>query len=185
MTPHFENRVVRPIRVFARGLTLDGLLNVSLGGRTLDELNAASRPALALTSALVVAGDWTIGDGPILIHKAAILCVTEIPDLGARLPGGRAEPEIRRFGRSAIRLRLEDWTIEAYVHTSHGSDPLARLSQAGHPFIALNAATLTGPGIDLSVPFLAVNRTHVLAAQELWSVDAVADEAPGAAGGAG
>jgi hypothetical protein len=173
---HFENRIVRPIRVFIRRLTFDGLLSISLGGRTLDELNAAARPMLTLNSPSVVGGTWSLGEGPLLVNKASILFVTEIPELGAPLEKSDAEPELKRFGRSAIRLRLEDYDVEAYVHTTQGGDSLGRLSQASHPFIALNAATVTGPGADMTVPFLAINRVRVLAAQELFSVSAILEE---------
>ena len=182
MTTHLENRVVRAIRVFTETLAFDGLLNVSLGGRTLDELNTASRPILTLNSPRAAAGGWTPGDGPLLVNREAVLFVVEIPEPGATLGKSEAEPELRRFDRSAIRLRVGPYDVEAYVHTSHGANPLVRLSQSVHPFIALNAATVSGPGFDITVPFVAVNRSHVLVSQELFSVSAIPEEVAVAAG---
>lgn len=182
MTTHLENRVVRAIRVFTETLTFDGLLNVSLGGRTLDELNAASRPMLTLNSPRAEAGGWAPGDGPLLVNREAILFVVEIPEPGATLGKSEAEPELQRFDRSAIRLRVGPYDVEAYVHTSHGANPLVRLSQSVHPFIALNAANVSGPGVEMTVPFLAAHRAHVLVAQELFSVSAVPEEMAVASG---
>jgi len=55
-------------------------------------------------------------------------------------------------------------------------------AQSAHPFIALQSATVAGPGMDLSTPFLAVNRTHILSAQELFSVNAVPEEVAAGSG---
>jgi len=182
MAAHYENRVLRPLRVFTDGLVLDGLLNATLAGRTLDELNNSGRPMLALLSPKVMAGDWVVDEGSIVVNKAAIMMVAEIPDLGASLTGPHSEPELQKFGRAAVRMRLRSYNLEAYVVTSQGGDPLVRLSQGSHSFMALNNVKIAGPGVDLSVPFLAVNRQHVLAGQELYSVNAVPEEVAAGSG---
>ncbi len=176
MAAHLENRVLRPLRIFTDAFILDGLLNGSLGARTLDELNNSARAMLALSSPRVVTGDWMVGEGPLVVSKAAILMVAEIPDLGASLTNVPSEPELQKFGRAAVRMRLRSYSLEAYVVTSQGGDPLVRLSQGSHSFMALNNVKIAGPGVDLEVPFLAVNRMHVLAGQELYSVNAVPEE---------
>lgn len=164
------------MRVFTERLAFDGLLNISLGGRTLDELNLSGRAFLTLTTPSVFSGSWTPGDGPIAINKADILFVIELPDLGARLEKQSGDPELHRFARAAVRLLVKDYTVEGYVYTVSGGDTLGRLNQAGHPFLALNAATVVGGGSEFSTAFLAVNRSRVSAAQEILSVSAVLEE---------
>ncbi len=172
----FENRIVRPVRIVTEQITFDGLLNISLGARTLDELNLTARAFLILSNPVLQAGTWDLAEGPMVINKSSILYLIEIPDLGATLGRGAEEPELRRFGRAAIRLWLRDCAIEGYVHTGPGNSSLLRLNQATHPFIALQSATVKGPGTDFSAPFLAVNRGHIVAAQEMFSVSAVLEE---------
>lgn len=172
----FENRVIRPVRVVTDQLTFDGLLNISLGARTLDELNLTARAFLTLSSPHLVAGTWPLDDAPLIVNKAYVLCVLEIPEIGVTLRRGEEDPELRRFARAAVRLRLRDYAVEGYVHTGPGGSALMRLNQSAHPFLALQSATVTGPQVDFSTPFLAVNRTHILSAQELFSVNAVSEE---------
>ncbi len=182
MSNVFENRVVRPVRIFAEHLTFDGLLNISLGGRALDELNLEARSFLTLTTPRVMSGSWDMSEGPIAVNKASILFVLEVPDLGLTLGRTDEDPELRRFGRAAIRLRVREYAVEGYVHTGPGGSSLQRLNQTAHRFIALQSAVVTGPGIDFNTPFLAVNRAHVLSAQEMFSVNLVPEEvavAPG------
>src|SRR5260221_8511368 len=141
----FENRVMRPVRVCAREVTLDGLLSVTLGTRTLDEMNLSARAFVTLFAPLIQRGDWPLlHESAISINKASILFVLELPDLGAQLESGKAEPEVRHFARSMLRLRVADYTVEGYVHTLHGGDALARLNLGGHPFLAMSPATITG-----------------------------------------
>ncbi len=44
---------------------------------------------------------------------------------------------------------------------------MRRLDQSNHPFISLTWAAVKGPDTKLTAPFLAVNRAHILAAQEI------------------
>jgi hypothetical protein len=178
----FENRVIRPVRIFAERLTVDGLLNISLGGRTLDELNIEARSFLTLATPRLVAGEWEMAEGPIAVNKASILFVVEIPDVGASLGRTDEEPELRRFGRAAIRLRVAEYSIDGYVHTGSAGSSLLRLNQTAHRFIALQSTLVTGKGNDFSASFLAINRAHVLLAQEMFSVSLVAEEVGAASG---
>jgi hypothetical protein len=172
----FQNRVVRPVRIVTGSLTLDGLLNISLGGRTLDELNLTSRRFLTLSTPRLISGAWDLGEGSVAVQKSAILFVLEIPDLGASLEKGDQDLDLRRFGRAAMRLRIGEHAVEGYVSTGPGGSPLIRLNQSAHPFIALQSAVVTGRGIEFSTPFLALNRDHILSAQEMYSVNLVAEE---------
>ncbi len=179
----FENRVVRPVRIVTEQLTFDGLLNISLGARTLDELNLSARTFLTLSNPLLVSGAWELSEGSAAINKSSVLFVLEIPDLGAQLTRSDEDPELRRFGRAAVRMRVRDYTIEGYIHVGPGGNSLLRLNQAAHPFIALQSAAVTGPGMDFNTPFLAVNRPQILSAQELFSVNLVAEEVAAGSGG--
>jgi hypothetical protein len=176
LAEHFENRVLRPIRVYMDRMTLDGLLNVYLGWRTQDELNSVGRPTLTLESPQVVAGEWNLDEGPIVINKSSILFATEIPDVGATLSREPIPPQEERFDYSAIRLNLGAFDAEGYVYTSQGVSAVGRLSLASHTFIALRGASIVGPDVDVVLPFVAINRFHVVVAQELFSVSAVQEE---------
>jgi len=178
---HFENRILRPIRVFTEGATLDGLLNAHLDWRTQDELNIAGRPMLTISSPLVVEGTMRLSQGPLQINKSAILFATEIPDLGAELGSGTSEPFTAKFDHSVIRLELGGYDIEGYVYTTRNGDAMTRLNLASHPFIALTMTTITGRGIELRLPFVAVNRFHVVAAQELFGISMMEEGAAGSA----
>ena len=185
MSKFFENRGVRPVRVFTEKAVFDGLLTISLGARTIDELNLAARSFLCLSCPSVVSGEWHLADGALLINKASVLFVVEIPDLGAPLGKSEPVPELRQLSGSVIHLRVGSYEIQGYVSTLPGSDPLTRLNHsAGHAFVALTAATLEGKGIDGSVPFVAVSRSHVLLAQEVLSIHAHPDEVAAGVGGA-
>lgn len=157
-------------------MTIDGLLDVYLGWRTQDELNAAGKPTLTLHSPEVVNGDWELGDGPIVINKPSILFATEIPDLGASLTKKPDSSRRGRFDYAAIRLSLGAFKAEGYVYTSHGVDAMGRLSQASHTFVALTAASVVGPGVDVVLPFVAINRLRVVVAQELFNVSSVEED---------
>jgi hypothetical protein len=172
----FENRIVRPVRIVTDNLTVDGLLNISLGARTLDELNLTSRPFLVLSDPILQSGAWDMDEGPVVINKSFIVFVLEIPDLGAKLSAVAEEPEMRQFARAALRLRTRDHSIEGYIHSGAGSSSLVRLNQATHPFMAIQSVTVKGPGGDFGAPFLAVNRGHIVSAQEMFNISAVPEE---------
>lgn len=176
MSNLFENRVVKPVRIFSEGLTFDGLLNLSLGGRTLDELNSTARSFLTLATPRLVSGSWDLTEGPVAINKESILFVLEIPDLGVTLGKTDEEPELRRFGRAAVRIRVGEYAVDGYLHTGPGGGSLMRLNQSAHRFIALQSAVVVGPGADFNVSFLAVHRAHIQSAQERFSVNLVPEE---------
>ena len=172
-----ENKVLIPVRVFTPSLVVDGLIRLGLGARTQDELNQAARSFLTLSSPLLVSGDLTLGQGPLSLHKPSILFALELQELG--IPPGNmdTEPLIRRFARASVRLRVGEYTLEGYVHVLPGGDALARFNEANHLFVALTSVKVVGPGVDFSTPFLAVNRSHVVAGQEIVRYSALPEEA--------
>src|SRR5256712_11794332 len=93
----FENRVVRPVRIFAEQLSFDGLLNISLGARTLDELNLGARSFLTLATPPLMAGSWTLKEGKHAINKASLLFVLTISDPAVSLTVTAAQTRKRHF----------------------------------------------------------------------------------------
>jgi len=179
MVQHFENRILRPVRVVTERVTLDGLLNLHLDWRTLDEMNGG-RPLLTLSSPLVVSGEMQMGDGPAVVNKSSILFVTEIADLGAALVSSVGSGETTRRDYTVIRLSIGPYDIQGQVFTE-GGDTISRLCQPMLPFVALTPATVAGPGWDVCLPFVAINQDHITVAQELFEVSLLREES--AAGG--
>ncbi len=182
MSNVYENRAVRPIRIITQDLILDGLLNIGLGARTLDELNQNSKPFMTLSSPVVVSGAGPVDDAPIAVNRSAIQLALEIPDLGIALDKATEEPEIRNYGRAAVRLRVGAYSVEGFVHTGPGGNSLLRLNNLAQTFMALVSATVRGGALDFATPFVAVSRHFILSAQELYRVDAVAEEVAADAG---
>lgn len=170
----FESKRFKPVRVYTESAVVEGLLSLSLG-RTLDELNAA-RPFLMLDSPTVQSGCLTLGESQVAINKSEVLFAVELEDLGVEPSTVSMAPDTRGFLRAALSFRIHDCSVNGYVHTFEGSDPLVRLQQPDVRFIAVTGATVTGPGIDLEVPFIGINCFHVLAAQESFRVTAVMEE---------
>ena len=71
------------------------------------------------------------------------------------------------FTRSPIRLRVKDHEIEGFCHVPPDGAPMKRLEHGEHPFISLTTVLVTSPDGQSTAPFLAVNRTHILAVQEV------------------
>ena len=69
-----------------------------------------------------------------------------------------------------IRLRVGDYIVDGFLHVPPGGNPMMRLHQDSRAFIALTAASATRGDAEFSAPFLAVNRKHILAAQQLGRV---------------
>ncbi len=57
--------------------------------------------------------------------------------------------------------------MHGFVHVPPGGNPMTRLNQGEHAFVALTSASVIGPGEELATPFLAVNRGHILAARPI------------------
>ncbi len=172
----FQNRVLRPVRVYTASASFDGLLTVSLGMRTQDELNIAARPFLTLASGSVYSGRSALAEGTLSISKAAILFAFELPDLGSPLAATTDGPALGRFARAVLRLQVGDFAIEGYAHAAQGGDALSRLNQVRQPFMALSPASLEGAGVKGAMPFVAINRQHVIAAQEILSIHALPED---------
>jgi hypothetical protein len=179
MDPRVEKRQRRPIKIQAFRCGIEGSLRVSPGLRTLDDLNVVARNFLTVYEPQLESPDWPVADGPLSINKETILFLTE-QDGTDKIWGRRIEPG--RFTRSAIRLWVGNFVIQGFLHVPRGGDPMRRLNQDSHPFIALTSTSVVGPNSDSVSSFLAVNRMHISAAQPM-STDlsaTAAIEEPGA-----
>lgn len=168
------------MRIFSDRATYDGVLNLGLLGRTLDELNSQNRAFLALASPSVLRGRQDLAGDSLVVGKSSILFALEIVEgpVGTPLPGS-GHINKAQYHRLAVRLSVQDYLIEGYVHTADRIDILGRLNQVSRPFIALTRATVVGPDTEVRAPFLAVNLPHVASAQTAFRVDAILEEGAG------
>jgi len=141
---------------------VEGVLRTSPSLRTLDDLNLVARNFVTLHDPSVDGQQWGDQQTRMALSKASILFVIEDTEaLGPRT----IDPET--YSREPLRLRIAEFDIQGFLHVPHGSDPMQRLNQDGHPFVALTSASIVGPGVELAVPFLAVNRQRIALAVEL------------------
>ena len=158
----------RAVRIQTVHGTVEGILPVSPVVRTLDDLNVVSRNFLTVHAPVVPSRGWPF-DGPELaVNKSSILFLMEFSGGAARRVG---RPEAAAHTRAPVRLRVGEYSIEGFLHVPRGGNPMTRLNQAGHPFIALTSAFVVGPDARFTTAFLAVNRAHILAAQEVQPLD--------------
>jgi len=142
--------------------TVEGILKTSPSLRTLDDLNLVARNFVTVHGPSVDGEPWGDAQSRMVLSKASILFVIE--DAATISPRSIA-PETYR--RAPLRLRVADFDVQGFLHVPHGGDPMQRLNQDSHPFVALTSASVIGPGVELAVPFLAVNRQRIALAVEL------------------
>ncbi len=155
-------RLERPVRLQGEAGVLEGSLLISPRQRTLDQLNLSERSFVTLHHVRVVRGDWTLGGGPLTFNKAMILFLQE-----TNPPPPQRDRSFGQFTQAPVCFRIAEFEVRGFVHVPPGGEPMKRLEQNKHPFISLTSVLVTGPGTDFSVPFLAVNRERVVAAQQL------------------
>lgn len=152
----------RVLRIQSLQGTVEGILRTSPSLRTLDDLNLVARNFVTLHDPSVDGEPWGDAATRMALSKASILFVIE----DAETMGPRSiDPETYR--RAPLRLRIAEFDVQGFLHVPHGGDPMQRLNQDGHPFVALTSASVVGPNIELAVPFLAVNRQRIALAVEL------------------
>lgn len=174
MQSGMEGRVRRHVRLETLRGRIDGDLIASAVVRTLDDINVVARQFVTLHDATALNQLESLASGPISIAKSSVICLVELSK--SPLPtGGRIAPP--RLLRAPVQLWVRDFSIHGFLHVQIGGDVMVRLNQTEHPFIALTSATVEGPDGAWSVPFLALNRTHILAAQALTGEPPQADDA--------
>jgi len=132
--------------------------------RTLDDINLVATRFLLLHEPVAEEGPWDLEPGPVAIHTAEIVFISESEPPGAFSVNRLAAA---RKSRSRVRLRTAGYTIDGFVHIPSNGKALLRLRQENRLFIALTEAAVRCSDHAFEAPFLAVNRDHVLAAQEL------------------
>ena len=107
---------------------------------------------------------WGFEAGRLEIKKDRILFALELSDA---LPFSDGRVETVHYTRTAISLRVAGLDIQGYMHMRSQHDPILRLSQNKQTFLALTAVSVFGPDLELAAAFLAVNPSHILAAQTI------------------
>ena len=167
MSDAIEGQIHRPVRVQTRHGVIEGYLTSSSMIRLLDDLNLVNHSFRTIQSPVVSDTDWSVENSPLALHRDSILFVSERDDAPPPPSNPAAKAITARYSRRTLRLRIGPYVVEGFVHVPPGGTALSRLFHERHPFMAVTEATVTGPGVDLDAPFIAVNRVHVTAAQEL------------------
>jgi hypothetical protein len=156
-----QERSERLISVQTTAGRVEGSLRIAARLRTLDDLNLVSKNLVALRSARPDDETWSFSEGELSIHKASIVFVHELD-----APSVQSGVSFGRFTRSAVRLKVGAFDIQGFVHVPPGGVAIKRLDQGNHPFVSLTSVLVSGPDGEFTAPFLAVNRNHIIAAQE-------------------
>jgi hypothetical protein len=165
---HQHDRNVVITTVFG---TIEGSLASSGMLRLLDDLNVVAKRFLTVNDPVFLSGPWSRGDGPITLNKESIVFVKE--RAGSPQPQGNLRVA-SRFTRAPVELLMKDYAIHGFVHVVPNGDPMSRLNQGDHAFVALTSVSVVGPGEQFATSFLAVNRLHVLAARSIEQPELVA-----------
>jgi hypothetical protein len=175
MQRELAGREERMIRIYTIHGPFEGLLHTSPGVSTMHYLNvmATTQNYLILEPPLVCAHDWLTKDAGLAIAIESILFVVELSEFVPK-PGDPHEAAL--FKRAPVRMRLADFVVDGYVHVAPGADPIARLNQDRHPFVAMTAVTAIGPHEECTVPFMAVASRYIAAIQRIAQEFDLVDE---------
>jgi hypothetical protein len=154
----------RRVRVHTSVGLFEGTLTCSPVVRTLDAINQLSSGFLTLHPPLRSPLGPPFGGGPLALAKSSLLFLLEL-DQDARPHPGKAG--LPRFWKAPVALRVHDHLVLGNVHVPMGGNPLMRIHQEGPTFLALTGVEVSGGVAAFEAPFLAVNRAHVTAAQEV------------------
>ena len=155
---------LRKVLMYTLHGRLEGSLEVHPSVRTLDHLNLAQR-FLRIEPTTWEFEHWTPEQRQVGISKDQVLFLTELSDT---LPVTQARVESRQWTREAIHLSVGNCEIKGYMHVPGLLDPVQRLNQSHDLFLAVTAASVVGPDLELATSFLAVNPTHVAAIQTMF-----------------
>jgi len=161
-----QNANQRPVRVQTSVGGVEGKLKIAPRLRTLDDLNMVAKHLVTLQSAKPTNGDWPFAEGTLSVNKSSIMFVIELDQPQAQSGAG-----FGRFMRSSVSLRVGQYDIQGFVHVPPGGVVMKRLDQSNHAFVSLTSALVSGPDGEFTTPFIAVNRNHIIAAQERIQVE--------------
>ena len=157
-----QERHERGVRIYTTAGRIEGDMRIAARLRTLDDLNLVARRLVTMHSAHAEDSNWNFDPGSLSINKTSILFLQE---LGT--PAVQTGVSFGRFTRSPVRLRVGEYDIQGFVHVPPGGVAMKRLDQDNHPFVSLTSVLVSGPEGEFTAPFLAVNRSHIIAAQEV------------------
>lgn len=160
----FNIREQRPVLIHTSRGALEGDLEIGAALRTLDRLNLLHHAFVTIENPQVLTGGWSIESRTLVLNTSCILFVVERK---GRETDQHETNEAARFSRSAVRLHVGEFEIRGFLHVPGDGKPLVRLKQDQHSFLAITSASVVGPDAAFASSFVAVNRAHVLAAQEL------------------
>lgn len=166
MQRELEGSEGRRIRVYTLHGSVEGMLRTNSGVSTMHYLNvaAATYPFLTLRPPLTRSPDWMFDDAALAVAMDSVLFVTEMSEYVPR-PGDPREAA--QFQRVPIRMRLADFVVDGFMHVPRGSNPIYRLNQDRHAFIALTVVSVIGPAEQFAASFLAANRRYINAVQQI------------------
>ena len=153
-------RTERTVRIETLDGSIEGMLLASALHRTLDHLNRITKAFLTVHSSVLDGTSWSFPDGPLSVNKGNILFLVELSE-----PDGGEAHKLVDLARAPVRFRVGAFDIEGFIHVPPTGDPLLRMNQHIHPFVALTSASVVGPDAEFECPFLAVKTSQVLAAQ--------------------
>lgn len=162
----------RHLRLYTVDSVVEGKLNVSEMLRTLDDLNIVTKTFVHLQDANCNATNWSFARGAVSINRNSILFVLEMGDPPAR----KVQRQQFGFTRACAKLRLGRFDVEGFVHVPPGGTPMSRINQDNHPFMAITSASVSCGNLQFAAPFLAINRSHIDAAQELYTPEESSEE---------
>ena len=154
-------QVERAVEIHTTHGVIEGQLHVAPCLRTLDDLNLVAKNFVTVHAPKTRSGSILNNDGPLAINKHGILFVRELKQMAPRAGGS-----FGRFTKAALLLQVGGFDIHGFVHVPPGGQPLKRFDHDGHPFVSLTSVLVSGPDGELTTEFLAVNRAHVLTAQQ-------------------
>jgi len=166
MQRELEGPERRRIRVHTSHGYVEGFLNTSGGVSTMHYLNvvSTSQSFLTLQPPLTCPHDWLSPDEPAAIATDSILFVAELTSFIPR-PG---DPhEAAQFQRKPVRLRLDQYVVDGFVHVAPGGNVISRLNHDRHPFLALTSVSVIGPEDEMAMSFIAANRRYIAAVQQI------------------
>jgi hypothetical protein len=150
--------------------SIEGSLASSGMLRLLDDLNVVAKRFLTVNEPLFLSGPWSQGEGSVTVNRDSIVFVVELP--GCPPPPGNSRVA-SRFTRAPVEMLLQNYAIRGFVHVNPNGNPMSRLNQGDHAFVAVTSVSVIGPDEQFATPFLAVNRAHVLAARMIEEPGAI------------
>lgn len=167
----------RRVRIFTPHGHVDGEVWINPRISTLQHMNvtAMSQAFLVVVPPLEPSKGWNLVDGALALAFDSVLFVQELESFD-NVDSDRTTAAL--YERCAVRLSVGEYAVEGFIHVPPGGNPIARLNQDRHEFLALSAVSVVGPRHQFAAPFLAVKRSEVVALQAIGHEVALEDMDP-------